>query len=142
MTQVKPGDTVRIHYIGTLSDGATFDSSEGRDPLEFVVGSGQIIPGLDIALPGMAVGDKKTVQVPADQAYGQPDPNARQAVPRAEIPDDIPLDLGTQLQVQTPQGQVMPVTVVEVTETEVTLDANHPLAGRDLTFAIELVAIA
>ena len=142
MTQVKPGDTVRIHYKGTLSDGATFDSSEGRDPLEFVVGSGQIIPGLDTALPGMSVGDKKVVEVPADQAYGQPDPNARQAVPRAEIPDDIPLDLGTQLQVQTPQGQVMPVTVVEVTETEVTLDANHPLAGRDLTFDIELVAIA
>jgi peptidylprolyl isomerase len=142
MTQVKPGDTVRIHYTGTLSDGTTFDSSEGRDPLEFVVGSGQIIPGLDTALPGMAVGDKKRVDVPADQAYGQPDPNARQAVPRAEIPADIPLDLGTQLQVQTPQGQVMPVTVVAVTETEVTLDANHPLAGRDLTFAIELVAIA
>jgi FKBP-type peptidyl-prolyl cis-trans isomerase 2 len=142
MTQVKPGDTVRIHYTGTLSDGSTFDSSEGRDPLEFVVGSGQIIPGLDDALPGMAVGEKKVVEVPADQAYGQPDPNARQAVPRAEIPDEIPLDLGTQLQVQTPQGQVMPVTVVEVTETEVTLDANHPLAGRDLTFAIELVAIA
>jgi FKBP-type peptidyl-prolyl cis-trans isomerase 2 len=142
MTQVKPGDTVRIHYTGTLSDGSTFDSSEGRDPLEFVVGSGQIIPGLDDALPGMAVGEKKVVDVPADQAYGQPDPNARQAVPRAEIPAEIPLDLGTQLQVQTPQGQVMPVTVVEVTETEVTLDANHPLAGRDLTFAIELVAIA
>lgn len=142
MTQVKPGDTVRIHYTGTLSDGSTFDSSEGRAPLEFVVGSGQIIPGLDDALPGMAVGEKKVVEVPADQAYGQPDPNARQAVPRAEIPDEIPLDLGTQLQVQTPQGQVMPVTVVEVTETEVTLDANHPLAGRDLTFAIELVAIA
>ena len=142
MTQVKPGDTVRIHYTGTLSDGSTFDSSEGRDPLEFVVGSDQIIPGLDDALPGMAVGEKKVVEVPADQAYGQPDPNARQAVPRAEIPDEIPLDLGTQLQVQTPQGQVMPVTVVEVTETEVTLDANHPLAGRDLTFAIELVAIA
>jgi FKBP-type peptidyl-prolyl cis-trans isomerase 2 len=142
MTQVKPGDTVRIHYKGTLPDGATFDSSEGRDPLEFVVGSGQIIPGLDTALPGMSVGDKKTVEVPADLAYGQPDPNARQAVPRAEIPDDIPLDLGTQLQVQTPQGQVMPVTVVDVTETEVTLDANHPLAGRDLIFDIELVAIA
>jgi peptidylprolyl isomerase len=142
MAQVKPGDTVRIHYKGTLPDGATFDSSEGRDPLEFVVGSGQIIPGLDTALPGMSVGDKKTVEVPADQAYGQPDPNARQAVPRAEIPEDIPLDLGTQLQVQTPQGQVMPVTVVDVTETEVTLDANHPLAGRDLIFDIELVAIA
>ncbi|MCD1627482.1 MAG: FKBP-type peptidyl-prolyl cis-trans isomerase [Paracoccaceae bacterium] len=142
MTQVKPGDTVRIHYTGTLSDGATFDSSQGRDPLEFVVGSGQIIAGLDAAIPGMAVGEKKLVEVPADQAYGHSDPNALQAVPRAEIPDDIPLDLGTQLQVQTPQGQVMPVTVVEVTETEVTLDANHPLAGRDLTFAIELVEIA
>jgi peptidylprolyl isomerase len=142
MTQVKPGDTVRIHYTGTLSDGATFDSSEGRDPLEFVVGSGQIIPGLDIALPGMSVGDRKVVEVPADQAYGQPDPNARQAVPRAEIPDHIPLDLGTQLQVQTPQGQAMAVTVVEVTETEVTLDANHPLAGKDLTFAVEIVSVS
>ncbi|MCZ0812762.1 MAG: FKBP-type peptidyl-prolyl cis-trans isomerase [Pseudomonadota bacterium] len=142
MTQVKEGDTVRIHYTGTLTDGATFDSSEGRDPLEFQVGSGQIIPGLDQALPGMTVGDKKTVEVPADQAYGQPDPNAQQAVPRADIPEDIPLDLGTQLQVQTPQGQVMPVTVVEVTDEQVTLDANHPLAGKDLTFAIELVDIS
>ncbi len=142
MTQVKQGDTVRIHYTGTLADGSTFDSSAGRDPLEFTVGSGQIIPGLDKALPGMEVGDKKTVEVPCDEAYGQPDPGARQAVPRAEIPADIPLDIGTQLQVQTPQGQVMPVTVAEVTETEVTLDANHPLAGRDLTFAIELVEIA
>jgi peptidylprolyl isomerase len=142
MTQVKTGDTVRIHYTGTLADGSTFDSSEGRDPLEFTVGSGQIIPGLDKAMPGMEVGDKKVVEVPCDEAYGQPDPNARQAVPRAEIPAEIPLDIGTQLQVQTPQGQVMPVTVAEVTETQVTLDANHPLAGRDLTFAIELVAIA
>ena len=142
MTQVKEGDTVRIHYTGTLTDGETFDSSEGRDPLEFQVGSGQIIPDLDQALPGMTVGDKKTVEVPADQAYGQPDPNAQQAVPRADIPEDIPLDLGTQLQVQTPQGQVMPVTVVDVTDEQVTLDANHPLAGKDLTFAIELVEIA
>ena len=142
MTQVKQGDTVRIHYTGTLNDGSTFDSSQGRDPLEFVVGSGQIIPGLDSAIPGMEVGEKKTVSVPADEAYGQPDPAARQAVPRGEIPAEIPLDLGTQLQVQTPTGQVMPVTVVEVTETEVTLDANHPLAGKDLTFAIELMEIA
>jgi FKBP-type peptidyl-prolyl cis-trans isomerase 2 len=141
MTQVKPGDTVRIHYTGTLADGSTFDSSAGRDPLEFTVGSGQIIPGLDIALPGMAVGDKKVVEVPCAQAYGEADPNARQALPRAEIPADIPLDLGTQLQVQTPTGQVMQVVVAEVTDTEVTLDANHPLAGRDLTFAIELMDI-
>jgi len=142
MTEVKSGDTVRIHYTGTLTDGQTFDSSEGRDPLEFTVGSGQIIPGLEAAIPGMEVGEKKTVEIAADDAYGQPDPNAQQAVPRAEIPDDIPLDLGTQLQVQTPQGQVMPVTVVEVTEEQVTLDANHPLAGKDLTFNIELVEIA
>ncbi|SEP71804.1 FKBP-type peptidyl-prolyl cis-trans isomerase [Thalassovita taeanensis] len=141
MTQVKSGDTVRIHYTGTLADGSTFDSSEGRDPLEFTVGSGQIIPGLDVALPGMGVGDKKVVEVPADQAYGETDPAAVQAVPRGEIPAEIPLDLGTQLQVQTPQGQVMAVTVIEVTETEVTLDANHPLAGKDLTFAIELVSV-
>ena len=142
MTQAKTGDTVSIHYTGTLSDGSTFDSSEGREPLEFTIGSGQIIPGLDAALPGMTVGDKKTVEVPADEAYGQPDPNARQAVPRADIPADIPLDIGTRLQVQTPQGQVMPVTVAEVTEEQVILDANHPLAGQDLTFAIELISVS
>jgi len=141
MTEVKQGDTVRIHYTGTLTTGETFDSSEGRDPLEFTVGSGQIIPGLDAALPGMAVGEKKTVEVPCVDAYGETDPNATQTVERAQIPDDIPLDLGTQLQVQTPEGQVMPVTVAEVTETEVTLDANHPLAGKDLTFNIELVEV-
>ncbi|MBQ2260189.1 MAG: peptidylprolyl isomerase [Loktanella sp.] len=141
MTQAKAGDTVQIHYTGTLNDGATFDSSAGRDPLEFVVGSGQIIPGLDAAIPGMTVGDKKTVQVPCADAYGELNPEARQAIPRAEIPADIPLDPGTQLQMQTPQGQVVPVTVAEVTEAEVTLDANHPLAGKDLTFDIEMVAI-
>ncbi|MDJ0822252.1 MAG: peptidylprolyl isomerase [Paracoccaceae bacterium] len=141
MTQAKTGDTVRIHYTGTLADGSTFDSSAGRDPLEFVVGSGQIIPGLDTAIPGMAVGDKKTVEVAAADAYGQHNPAARQAVPRSEIPAEIPLEIGTQLQVQTPEGQVMPVTVAEVTDTEVTLDANHPLAGKDLTFAIELIEI-
>ncbi|MBZ0122669.1 MAG: peptidylprolyl isomerase [Roseovarius sp.] len=141
MTQAKTGDTVRIHYTGTLSDGSTFDTSEGREPLEFTVGSGQIIPGLDAALPGMEVGDKKTVEVPADEAYGHPDPGARQAVPRADIPADIPLDIGTRLQVQTPQGQAMAVTVAEVTEEQVVLDANHPLAGHNLTFAIELVSV-
>ena len=141
MSTIKSGDTVRIHYTGTLTTGETFDSSDGRDPLEFVVGSGQIIPGLDVAIPGMAVGDKKTVDVPCAQAYGETNPDARQSVPRSEIPDNIPLDLGTQLQMQTPQGQVMHVTVAEVTETEVTLDANHALAGKDLIFAIEMVGI-
>lgn len=141
MTTVKTGDTVRIHYTGTLRDGSRFDSSEGREPLEFTVGSGQIIPGLDVAIPGMAVGDSKTVEVPCDQAYGPVNPDARQSIPREGIPDDIPLDPGTQLQMQTPQGQVVPVTVVEADEATVTLDANHPLAGQDLIFAIELVAI-
>ncbi|MFZ7093489.1 FKBP-type peptidyl-prolyl cis-trans isomerase [Primorskyibacter sp. 2E233] len=142
MTQAKSGDTVRIHYTGTLQDGSTFDSSAGRDPLEFTVGTGQVIPGFDKAVSGMTVGDKKKVEIPADEAYGHPNPEAMQAVPRAEIPADIPLEVGLQLQVQTPTGQVMPVTVTEVTETEVTLDANHPLAGKDLTFDIELVEIA
>jgi len=141
MSQAKAGDTVRITYVGTLNNGDMFDSSEGRDPLEFVVGSGQIIRGLDSAIPGMAVGEKKDVAVPCDQAYGQSNPDARQAVPRDQIPAEIPVDVGTQLQMQTPQGQVVPVTVAEVTETEVTLDANHPLAGEDLNFAIEIVGI-
>ncbi|MGC9418515.1 MAG: FKBP-type peptidyl-prolyl cis-trans isomerase [Rhodovulum sp.] len=141
MTQVKAGDKVRIHYTGTLADGTTFDSSEGRDPLEFTVGSGEIIPGLDSALPGMAAGDKKTVEIPCAEAYGDHNPEAKQAIPRAQVPAEIPLEVGTRLQLQTPQGQVMPVTVAEVTDDEVVLDANHPLAGQDLTFAIELVSI-
>lgn len=141
MTQVKTGDKVRLHYTGTLKNGDTFDSSEGRDPLEFTVGSGQIIPGLDAAIPGMEVGDKKVVEVPADDAYGQPHPNASQDVPRSEIPDSIPLEVGIQLQMQAPDGQAIPVRVVGLTDDTVTLDANHPLAGQDLTFAIELVSI-
>ena len=141
MTQVKSGDVVAIHYTGTLLDGSTFDSSEGRDPLEFTVGSGQIIPGLDEALPGMEVGDKKIVQIGCDQAYGPLNPEMRQAVPREGIPAEIPLEIGTQLQMQTPDGQALPVMVVEVDEATVTLDANHPLAGKDLTFDIEVMRI-
>ncbi len=141
MTEVKNGDTVRIHYTGTLTDGSVFDSSEGRDPLEFTVGSGQVIAGMDAGLPGMVVGDKKRLEIPAADAYGPLNPEARQAIPREGIPDDIPLELGTQLQMQSPEGHVLPVTVVEVTESTVTLDANHPLAGKDLNFEIELVSI-
>jgi len=141
MTQVKTGDTVRIHYRGTLQDGTEFDSSEGRDPLMFEVGSGQIIPGLDKALPGMAVGDTKTVDVPADEAYGQRKPDALHAIPRAQVPADIPLGIGTALQMRSPDGRAIAVTVAEVTDDTVTLDANHPLAGQDLTFHIELVSI-
>jgi len=141
MTEVKSGDTVAIHYTGTLKDGTTFDSSDGRDPLSFTVGSGQIIPGLDVALPGMTVGEKKTVEIDCRDAYGPINPGMRQAIPREGIPDDIPLEVGLQLQMQTPEGQAIPVTVVELSETEVTLDANHMLAGQDLLFDIELVSI-
>lgn len=142
MTEVKTGDTVRIHYTGTLADGTRFDSSEGRDPLEFTVGSGQIIPGLDRALPGMSVGERKSVTVAAKDAYGERKAEATQAVPREQIPANIPLDIGTSLQMRTPSGQVVQVTVAEVTEDSVTLDANHPLAGKELTFDFEVVEIA
>ncbi len=141
MTAIKQGDTVRIHYTGTLLDGKVFDSSEGRDPLEFAVGSGQIIPGLDAALPGMEIGEKKRVEIDCVEAYGPINPGMRQQIPREGIPDDIPLEPGTQLQMQTPDGQALPVTVVEVDEATVTLDANHPLAGQDLVFDIEIVSI-
>jgi peptidylprolyl isomerase len=141
MTALKSGDTVAIHYTGTLLDGSTFDSSEGREPLEFEVGSGMIIPGLDRAMPGLEVGDKKIVKIACEDAYGPLNPEMRQAVPREGIPADIPLEVGTQLQMQTPDGQAMPVMVVEVDEATVLLDANHPLAGKDLQFDIEVVSI-
>lgn len=141
MSTAKAGDTVLIHYTGTLADGTTFDSSSGRDPLEFTVGSGQIIPGLDKAIPGMAVGDQKKVEIVCDEAYGQRDPNAMQSVPRDAIPDTIPLEVGLQLQMSSPQGQVIPVTVAEISDSEVLLDANHALAGKDLIFDVEMVEI-
>lgn len=141
MTQAKSGDTVRIHYTGTLNDGSVFDSSEGRDPLEFTLGSGQVIPGFDMGVTGMGVGDKKTVNIPCAEAYGEVIEEAKQVVAREHIPADIPLDIGTQLQMQSADGRAMMVTVAEVTDESVTLDGNHPLAGKDLTFALELVSI-
>ncbi len=141
MAEVKTGDTVTIHYTGKLDDGTQFDSSHGREPLSFEVGSGQIIPGLDKALPGMTEGESKTVAVPADEAYGPVNPQAKQPVPRADIPDHIPLDIGSQLQVQTQDGQTMAVVVSEVSDDTVVLDANHPLAGETLNFDIEVVKV-
>ncbi len=141
MTEIEDGDTVRIHYTGTLTDGNVFDSSDGRDPLEFVVGSGQIISGLDAALPGMIVGEKKRVEIPCLEAYGPINPAMRQSIPREGVPDDIPLDLGTQLQMQTSDGQAVGVTIVGVDDATITLDANHPLAGKDLIFEFEIVSI-
>lgn len=141
MTHVEQGDTVHLHYTGTLEDGTPFDSSAGRDPLVFQVGAGQIIPGLDTALPGMAEGDEKKVTVPCEQAYGPVNPGMLQQIPRGDIPANIAVDVGTQLQMKTPDGQAVPVVVKAADAETVTLDANHPLAGKDLTFDIKLVAI-
>ncbi|MBQ4827413.1 peptidylprolyl isomerase [Leisingera sp. HS039] len=142
MTGVKNGDTVRIHYTGKLTDGTVFDSSEGRDPLEFTVGAGHVIAGMDAGLEGMSVGESKTLEIPCAEGYGPINPAARQEIPREGIPEDIPLELGTQLQMQSPDGQVLPVTVVEVGDETVTLDANHFLAGKDLVFDIALVSVS
>ncbi|MDA5095506.1 peptidylprolyl isomerase [Aliiroseovarius sp. KMU-50] len=141
MTEVTQGATVRIHYTGTLEDGSVFDSSEGREPLEFAVGSGMIIPGLDKALPGMTVGEKKKVTIAPEEAYGQRHDQAVMDVPRNEIPAEIPLEVGLQLQMSGPQGQPVPVTVTALTDESVTLDANHALAGKTLIFDFEVVSI-
>jgi FKBP-type peptidyl-prolyl cis-trans isomerase 2 len=142
MTQAaKAGDKLRIHYTGRLDDGTVFDQSEGRDPLEFTAGSGEIIPGLDRGVIGMAIGESREVTVPPEEGYGDRDEGRVQSVPREAIPDHIPTDPGTQLSVQTQEGQTVPVVVSNATESHVELDANHPLAGRTLKFDVTLVEI-
>ena len=141
MTQAKPGDTLRLHYTGKLDDGTVFDSSEGREPLSFELGAGQIIPGLEAGLAGMEAGERRTVRVEPADAYGEHDPSQVQSVDRAGVPDHIPTDPGTQLQVQTQDGQAVTVVVADVTDDKLVLDANHPLAGKTLTFDVELVEI-
>jgi peptidylprolyl isomerase len=141
MSQAKPGDTVSIHYTGTLDDGTQFDSSQGREPLEFEVGSGQVIPGFDKAVEGMTVGDNKSVRIEADDAYGQRHEQLVQEVDRSMLPDNLEPEAGMTLQSNSPDGQVMQFVVTDVTEQTITVDANHPLAGQALTFAIELVGI-
>ena len=141
MSTAKNGDTVKIHYTGTLADGTKFDSSEGRDPLSFQLGAGPIIPGLEKEIAGMAVGDQKTVTVAADEAYGERDPRQGQQVPRNALPPDLEPQVGMQLQAQTPNGVPVQLIVVEVAEDTITVDANHPLAGHDLIFAVEMVEI-
>lgn len=141
MSTAKSGDNVHIHYRGTLADGSQFDSSEGRDPLAFTLGSGQVIPGFDSAVTGMTVGEKKTVNIPADQAYGAKQDGAMMQYPITDFPDDIKPEVGAELHLSDDEGHIIPVVITEVTDTMVTLDANHPLAGKDLTFDLELVKI-
>jgi peptidylprolyl isomerase len=141
MQQVKKGDTVSVHYHGKLTDGSTFDSSEGRAPLEFTVGSGQVIKGFDDAVLDMQVGDKKTVNIPVQEAYGERSNDMMMEYPLSEFPADMKPEQGMELHMSDDQGRVFPVTIAEVKEDVVVLDANHPLAGQDLVFEIELVSI-
>ena len=149
MAQAKPGDKVKVHYTGRLESGEVFDSSECSDddcgcttgPLEFTIGAGDVIPGFEQAVIGMALGESKTVVIPVDQAYGPRVEEMIAEVPRGDIPSDLVLEVGNQLEVTQQDGSSFPVLITEVTETTVTLDANHPLAGRDLTFDLKLVEI-
>lgn len=142
MPKAQSGDTVQVHYTGKLNDGTVFDSSEGREPLQFTLGSGQVIPGFESAVSGMEVGESKTAQIASDDAYGPYVPERVIAVSRQDFPEDISPEVGMRLAVTQPNGQQIPVTVTDVSEEDVTLDANHRLAGQDLVFDIQLVAIA
>ena len=141
MTQAKSGDTVQVHYTGTLNDGSQFDSSHGADPIQFTIGDGNLIAGFEQAIIGMAAGDNKSVTIPSDQAYGPHHKDLVHEVQREQIPPEIGLEVGSQLQASGPNGEPVRLVVVGLTDDTATLDANHPLAGEDLTFALELVAI-
>jgi peptidylprolyl isomerase len=139
--QVKSGDVVRVHYTGTLEDGSQFDSSVGRAPLEFTVGAGQMIAGFDAGVVGMAVGEKKTILIDPDHGYGQKDPSAIIEFPSSNIPEGMTVEVGMKLNLQNQYGQPVPVVVIEVKEEVIIMDANHFLAGKDLTFEVEIVEI-
>ncbi len=141
MTQAKHGDTVKVHYTGRFDDGQVFDSSSGREPLQFTIGQGQIIPGFEAAVLGMVPGQTKTEKILSDQAYGNHDENMVAEIERKLVPEDLKPEIGQELEMQRPNGETIPVIVTNVTESHVTIDANHPLAGKDLTFDIELLEI-
>lgn len=141
MSAAKAGDTVKIHYTGTLDDGTQFDSSAGREPLEFTVGTGQVIPGFDQAVEGMAVGETKRVNIEPENAYGPRHEQMIQEVPKSALPPDLQPEVGMGLQAQGPDGKNLQLTVTEVAEESITVDGNHPLAGKALNFDIELVHI-
>ena len=141
MALVKEGDVVKVHYTGKLTNGEQFDSSVGREPLEFTVGAGQMIKGFDAAMPGMAVGDKKTVNIIPEDGYGQKIDDAIIEFPKENVPADMKLEPGMPLTLSNQAGQPVPVIVIEVKDDIIILDANHFLAGQDLVFDIELVEI-
>ena len=142
MTTAKQGDTVHIHYSGSLDDGTVFDSSADRDPLSFTIGSGQVIPGFEEAVIGMAIDEKKNVTIPVDKAYGPRNEELIMTVPKEQVPPDLNPEVGQKLQMQGPDNTPVVVEVTEVAEEHIKLDANPPLAGKDLIFDIELVEIA
>lgn len=141
MKQVKEGDVVKVHYTGKLTNGDQFDSSIGREPLEFTVGAGQMIRGFDIALPGMAIGDKKTITISPADGYGERSEEAMIRFPKENVPAEMKLETGMSLTLSNEQGQPFPVVVAELLDDVVVLDANHFLAGKELLFDIELVEI-
>jgi len=141
MSEVKNGDTIKIHYRGTLDDGTVFDSSEGREPLQFEVGSGMVIPGFDNGVLGMTIGQKKTINIPVEEAYGPVQDEMFMEFPIDRFPADMKPEVGMSLNMSNGSGQAIPVVIAEVLDEVVVLDANHPLAGEDLTFDLELVEI-
>jgi len=141
LATIKEGDTVKVHYTGTITDGTVFDSSREREPLEFKLGEGKLIPGFEKAVVGMNVGDTSKVTIPSDEAYGEKREDMVIDVDRGQIPPDIKPEVGQQLQIQQKDGGTIPVVITEVTDETVQLDANHPLAGQDLTFEIEVVDV-
>ncbi|RPH51194.1 MAG: peptidylprolyl isomerase [Desulfobacteraceae bacterium] len=141
MNFAKGGDTIKVHYTGRLTDGTIFDSSKKRNPLEFRIGSGSLIPGFENGIIGMAVGDTKTVTIPDNEGYGPKNEDLVVQVKRENLPDDIAPEIGQMLQMSQPDGHFLNVMVTEVDALSVTLDANHPLAGKTLLFEIELIEI-
>lgn len=137
----KVNDKVKVHYKGTLSNGDVFDSSEGKEPLEFTLGAGQMIPGFEKGIIGMQVRESKTISIPAAEAYGEPNDELKQEVSNAQLPPEIKPEVGLQLVSQAPDGQRIPLVITEVKEDSIIVDSNHPLAGKDLTFDVTLVSI-
>lgn len=141
MPQAQAGDTVSVHYSGRLSDGTVFDSSQGREPLTFTLGTGQVIPGFDSGVLGMEPGETRTIDIPADHAYGSYEEGLTVQVDRSQFPEGVEPEIGQRFEVGQADGSTVVVTVSDVTPSSITLDANHPLAGEDLTFDIQLMEI-